>query len=882
MESKALFLVDGSSYIYRAFFALPFLSNSTGLPTNAIYGFARMMNKLLKEHNPTHLAVVFDVSRETFRTKRYKEYKAQRPKTPDELSVQIPYIRKLLDLLGIPRLELEGYEADDVIATLAKKASGEGWRVYIVSPDKDLLQVVSDKIFVIDPLQEKLYTPKEVVEKFGVPPEHIPTYLALVGDKSDNIPGVRGIGAKRAVEIIRKLGDLESIYKRLDSLSPSIKKALAEEKEKAFLSLDLAKVRSDLPIPFDPKILSLSEPNYEGLIKLYSKLEFSSLLKDIAEKRDKDVQHSYKIARSLEDLEAYLGDAEEFAVDLETTSLDPVDAEIVGISLSTEEGSGLYIPLGHKDGRNLDKSEVLKFLKGKLENGTILKVGQNLKYDISVLLKEGIEPRKIFDTMIASYLLNPVKRKHGLEDLALELLGYKMMSYKEATSSLLENMDFSHLPPEKAVFYACEDADIALRLKRELEKRLEEEGLIRLFYEVEMPLVPVLAKMELRGVKVDREKLIDLGKFLESQLERLEREIYEVAGEVFNINSPRQLAKILFEKLKLKPVKRTKTGYSTDVDVLETLSLEHPLPAKVLEYRQLSKLKSTYIDGLLKQIHPKTGRVHTSYVQTGTATGRLSSKNPNLQNIPVRGELGKLLREAFVAEDGYLLVSADYSQIELRILAAMAGEPKLKEAFERGDDIHAATASFIFGVLKEQITPEMRRKAKVVNFGIIYGMSPYGLSKELNIPVKEAEEYINRYFSEYPRVVRFIEDTVRKARERGFVETLFGRKRPIPELFSPKKDEKEQGRRIAINTPIQGTAADLIKMAMIKCQRFIDDRGLDAYMILQVHDELVFEVKKEVAESFAEDVKRIMENAAPEIDVPLKVDVKIGKTWGDW
>ncbi len=880
-SKKHLFLIDGSSYIYRAFYALPFLSNSRGIPTSAVYGFARMINGLLKEHKPTHMAVVFDVSRETFRTERFKDYKAHRPKMPDELSIQIPYIKRLLEALRIPTLELRGFEADDVIGTISRLAEESSWRVTIVSPDKDLLQLVSHKVSLLDPMKEVLYTPAKVVERFGVEPALIPTYLALVGDKSDNIPGVKGVGPKKAKELINSFGDLESIYKRLDAVSPSLRKRLESDRELAFLSLELSSIKRDLPLTFQPEDFELREPDVEALRELYSTLEFSSLMKELPKEQKKQQKTKYRMARSLKEVSDYIKGCKELSVDLETTPLDPVEASIVGISLSRKTGEALYIPVGHEGANNLPLSEVLDTLKGALKSGAVLKVGQNLKYDITVLLGHGVSLSPIFDTMVASYLINPLKKRHSLDELALEYLGYRTVSYKEATSHLLDTMNFSHLSPEEALFYACEDADIALRLKGVLERRLKEEELHELFHKIEMPLVPVLARMERRGVKIDREKLLLLGREIEEKMAQLEAEIYRLAGEKFNINSPKQLSLVLFGKLGLKPKKRTKTGYSTNIEVLEALSLEHPLPAKVLEYRQLAKLKSTYIDGLIKQINRKTGRVHTSYNQTATATGRLSSQNPNLQNIPIRSDLGKLIRDAFVAEEGYFLVAADYSQIELRILASMANDPNLKEAFKRGEDIHTATACRIFGVKPEEVTPNMRREAKVVNFGIIYGMSPYGLSKELKIPVKEAQDYIDRYFAQYPEVVRFIERTIQEAKERGYVKTLFGRKRPVPELFSPKKDEREQGKRIAINTPIQGTAADVIKLAMVKAQRYIDESGVDAHMILQVHDELVFEVKQEDAESFAEAIKEVMEQAAPEIDVPLKVDVKVGKTWGE-
>ncbi len=882
MSDKKLFLIDGSSFIYRAFYALPFLSNSKGLPTHAIFGFARMINRILKEYNPKYMAVIFDAGRVTFRTEKFKDYKAHRPKMPDELVVQLPYIKRLIKLMGIPVLEIEGFEADDVIATLSKKAKEKSFSTIIVSPDKDLLQLVSNKTIVLDPLKEQFFTELEVLKKFGVPPKNIPDLLALTGDVSDNVPGVKGIGKKTALELINRYGSIEEIYKRLDSLKPSIKRKLVEGKENAFLSKELTIVREDLPLPVDIEDLKIKEPNIKELRDLFIELEFSSLLKELPQEALRE-DVSYETVKDIETLRTLLKNSfKEISFDFETTSLDPAKAEIVGIAVSTKEREAFYIPINHPDAK-MDKEEVLSLLNERIfKNKNILKIGQNLKYEMEILLYENKDLEyPIFDTMIASYLLNPIKRTHNLDTIALDYLGYKMQSYKEVTSKLKKEENFSALSVKEAAFYACEDADITMRLKNILEKRLKEEDLTFVFENIEMPLVKVLAKMEFHGVKIDVVKLQLMEKFLKERLKNIEEEIYKIAGEKFNINSPKQLSFILFEKLKLTPVKKTKTGYSTDTEVLEALSLEHPLPAKILEYRQLAKLKSTYVESLMKKANPKTHRVHTSFNQTATATGRLSSSEPNLQNIPIRSDLGKLIREAFIAEKGYLLISADYSQIELRILAALAKEDKLIEAFKKGEDIHTRTACEIFGVPPEKVTPNMRRHAKTVNFGIIYGMSPYGLSKELNISVEEAKKYIDRYFEKYPKVVEFINRTVQFAKEKGYVKTFFGRKRPVPELFSPKREEREFGKRVAVNTPIQGTAADLIKLAMIKIDRLIEEKGINAKMLLQVHDELVFEAEEKIVPEFVNDIREVMENICPELGIPLKVDIKTGKSWGE-
>ena len=880
LDRPSLYLIDGSSYLYRAYFALPFLSNSRGIPTHAAYGFTRMLMKIIKEHQPQYMAVAFDVGRETFRTETYREYKAQRPSMPDELAVQIPYIKEILRALRIPILEMENYEADDVIATLAKRAEKAGFHVVIVTGDKDMLQLVTEHIQVYDPMKEIFYGPREVVEKMGVPPQKIPDLLGLAGDSIDNIPGVKGIGTKSALELIKSLGTLEEIYAHLDRIPSKYRKKLEGEKETAFMSKALVKVRYDLPLEITWDQLERKEPDYKRLRELFRELEFSTLIRELPQ-GEEDRGH-YNLVTSLDQwkgLVEKLSLEREVSFDFETDSLFPVEAHLVGLAVTSREREGWYVPLNHTQGKSLPEGEVLDAFSPLLEDPEKEKVGQNIKYELVLLFSRGYRVEgPLFDTMVASYLLNPGKRTHGLDDLALEYLGYRTVTYKEVTRKGKKEIPFSQVQPEKARDYACEDADITLRLKHILEKQLAEEGLDELFRRLEMPLVPVLARMELAGVKVDKTRLETMAQVLEVQIERLEKEIHRLAGEPFNINSPRQLAHILFEKLKLKPIRKTKTGYSTDVEVLAQLSLEHPLPEKVLEYRQLTKLRSTYVEGLMKVINPKTGRVHTSFNQTVTATGRLSSSEPNLQNIPIRTELGRMIREAFVAEEGYLLLSADYSQIELRILAALSGDEKLLEAFSRGEDIHTRTACEIFGVTPQEVTPELRRRAKVVNFGIIYGMSPYGLSQELKIPVEEAAEYIERYFHRYPRVRSFLDSLIKEAQEKGYVTTLLGRRRFIPEIHSSNRNTRELGKRYAINTPIQGSAADLIKLAMIRIDRFLLEHDLKTRMILQVHDELLLEVAQGELDLVRDTVKDLMEGVYP-LKVPLVVHIGVGKNW---
>ena len=880
LDRARLYLIDGTSYLYRAYFALPFLSNSRGIPTHAAYGFTRMLLKIIKEHKPEYMAVAFDVSRETFRRETYKDYKAQRPPMPDELAVQIPYLKEVVKAFRIPMLELENYEADDVIATLAKRAEAEGFQVVIVSGDKDMLQVVTDSILVFDPMKEVFYGPGEVKERMGVPPQQIPDLLGLAGDSIDNIPGVKGIGLKSALALVKEFGSIEALFQRMDEVPSRYRKKLEGAQEIAQMSKALVKVRQDLPIDVSWEELKLQEPDYSELRRLFRELEFTSLLRDLPQ--DEGEKGNYRLVESLGEWERILWEFQgtsEFSFDFETDSLSPVNANLVGLAITHREREGWYVPLGHSEGTNLSEEEVLKALVPLLEDPQKEKVGQNIKYELVILFSRGYRVEgPLFDTMVASYLLNPGKRSHGLDELALEYLGYRTITYKEIAGKGKKEIPFAQVQLQQARDYACEDADITLRLKHILEEQLKKEGLTELFQQLEMPLVPVLARMELAGVKVDRVKLEAMAEVLKNQIHNLEREIYRLAGETFNINSPRQLAQILFEKLKLKPLRKTKTGYSTDVEVLAQLSLEHPLPEKVLEYRQLTKLKSTYVDGLIKMINPRTGRIHTSFNQTVTATGRLSSSEPNLQNIPVRTEVGRMIREAFVAEGDYLLLSADYSQIELRILAALSRDEKLVEAFKEGEDIHNRTACELFNVTPQEVTPDLRRRSKVVNFGIIYGMSPYGLSQELKIPVEEAADYIQRYFQRYPGVKEFIDRLIEEAQKKGFVSTILGRRRFIPELFSSNRNTRELGKRYAINTPIQGSAADIIKLAMIKIDRYIQERGLKSRMILQVHDELLFEVAPQEMEEVPKKVKEIMEGVYP-LGVPLVVHMGTGKNW---
>lgn len=881
-----LYIIDGNSYIYRAFYAIRGLSTSSGLPTNAVFGFANMLLKIIKEKSPELLAVAFDPKGPTRRHIEFKDYKAQRPPMPKDLVPQVAYIHRLVSAFRIPVFMIEGQEADDVIATLAARARERGIEVTIVTGDKDIMQLVGTGITVYDTLKERVYGPKEVEERFGVHPEKMVEIMGLMGDASDNIPGVPGIGEKTAQALIKQYGSIEAVLAHAKEIAkPKLRQSLIEHAELARKSRELARLKTDLPIPIDFEVLKRREPDAAELMSIFRELEFTSLLRLVTPAPQAEAEYHAVVSEGgLNELIEKLETAAELSIDTETTSLDPLRAELVGISLAIEPYRAWYIPVGHAypgAPMQLDRSTVLSRLKPVLENPGIRKIGQNLKYDLLVLKRNGIDMRGMaFDTMIASYVLNPGKPSHSLEALALEYLNHKVTTYEDVTGQGKNRKPFQEVEIESATHYSCEDADMVLRLKGELEPRLKEHGLEWLFYEIEMPLMEVLAEMERTGVKIDVKFLQVLSKRLEAEIKRSQKEIYEMAGTEFNINSPKQLAEVLFTKLGLSPTKRTKTGFSTNVDVLEELSHIHPLPAEILNYRSLVKLKSTYIDALPAMINPETGRLHTSLNQTVTATGRLSSSEPNLQNIPIRTETGREIRRAFIAEDGGSILSADYSQIELRILAHLSQDPGLIQTFESGEDVHTRTACEIFGLSPDEITPEMRRKAKAVNFGIIYGISAFGLAQNIGVSNTEAKRYIESYFNRYPKVREFIDRTIEDARTNGYVTTLFGRRRFIPELSSNAASVRSFGERTAVNTPIQGTAADMIKLAMIHIHNRLRQEGLSAKMILQVHDELVFEAPDSEIEILKPIVRDGMENVVS-LSVPVKVDMGTGRNWDE-
>jgi len=881
-----LYIIDGNSYIYRAFYAIRGLSTSTGLPTNAVFGFANMLLKVIKDKAPDMLAIVFDPKGPTRRHGEYKEYKAHRPPMPKDLVPQIPYIHKLVEAFRIPVFVIEGQEADDVIATLAREAETQGMDITIVTGDKDILQLVGPHIRVYDTLKEKVYEPRDVEERFSVPPDRVVEIMGLMGDAADNIPGVPGIGEKTAQVLIKQYTTIDNLLAHTHEITkPKLKQSLIEHADLARLSRELAILHTDVPIEIDYDYLKLKVPDSPALLKIFKELEFTALLKHVIQEPEPDVDYrTVLVEKEFQDLISTLSSSEEFCFDTETTSLDPMQAELVGISFAIQPHHAYYVPLGHTylgAPKQINIDRALGALKPIMENPAIRKIGQNIKYDLLVLGHYGLQVKGVsFDTMIASYLLNPGKPSHGMDALALEYLNYKTITYAEVTGSGKKQIGFADVDVKTATRYSGEDADITLRLKQTLSPLLREHNLERLFLDMEMPLMEVLVDMERIGVKINADFLKLMSKKLGIDMAAVEKTIYELAGAEFNINSPKQLAEILFVKLKLTPTKKTKTGFSTNVDVLEELAPVHPLPAEILKYRTLAKLKSTYIDALPLMINPKTGRLHTSLNQTVTATGRLSSSEPNLQNIPIRTDVGREIRQAFIAERGASLLSADYSQIELRVLAHMSGDPALIKTFQNNEDVHTRTASEIFGLTLEEITPEMRRKAKAVNFGIIYGISAFGLAQDIGVSNAEAKRYIDNYFARYPEVRKFIDLTIANAKTKGYVSTLFGRRRFIPELASSAVAVRNFGERMAVNTPIQGTAADLIKLAMINVQKRIAQENLGSKMILQVHDELVFEVPDHEIDRMKTLVKEEMEGVLTLL-VPIRVDMGVGKNWDE-
>jgi len=862
------------------------MSNSKGIPTNATYVFTNMLQKIFKDYEPDYLVVVWDAPGKTFREEKYKEYKATRKETPQDLIPQFDYIRAIVDGFNIATLEKEGYEADDVIATIAEKYKGrKDMEVVIVSGDKDMGQILDENVKMLDTMKEKETNVDTLKEKWGLTPKQLIDLFALLGDSSDNIPGVKGIGEKSAPGLIQQFGSLDGIYQNLDKIPEKIRQKLEAQKKQAYLSRELIELKKNVPLEFKLEDFEVQKPDREKLVSLFRELEFQKLLSEYSQESKEVKRENYELITKPEALEKWVKELKQsasFAFDIETTSPEPMKAEPVGFSFATEEGRGCYLPFAHKTGlgeEQLGKKQVFEQLKPVLESEQLKKIGQNIKYDYIVLIRAGMKPEGYaFDTMLASYLFNPRRRTHNLNDLALEYFGHKMISFEDIAGKGKSQRLFSEIDLKSACQYSAEDADITLRLYHKLAPLLKQHNLERLYYEIELPLSLVLARMEMAGVKIDAQILKSLSRELSEKEDELKREIFEMAKGEFNLDSPRQLSEVLFQRLNLPTKKKTKTGFSTNVDVLNELALVHPLPKKIIEYRTLSKLRSTYTDALIQLINPETGRIHTSYNQTITATGRLSSSDPNLQNIPARTPEGRKIREAFIPEKGFKIMSADYSQIELRVLAHFSEEPALLDAFEKGEDIHSRTAIEVFGVKPEQLTPELRRKAKVINFGVLYGMSDFGLSQELGIEPKEAKKYIEQYFERYPRVRKFLDQVLDEARKNLCIRTILNRLCKFPDINSENQIVRKAAEREAINAPMQGSAADIIKVAMVKIDRIMQEKKLKSRMIMQVHDELVFEVEENEIEELKKLVKSEMESAV-KLKVPLKVDIGVGHNW---
>lgn len=922
-----LVLVDGSSYLYRAFHAFPPLTNSAGEPTGAMYGVLNMLKSLISQVQPSHIAVVFDAKGKTFRDEMFEQYKSHRPPMPDDLRKQIQPLHDIIRALGIPLLVIEGVEADDVIGTLAVAASKANQKVLISTGDKDMAQLVDDNIMLINTMNNTLLDREAVIEKYGIPPELIIDYLALMGDSADNIPGVAGVGEKTALGLLQGIGSMAEIYANLDKVAElpirgakKLGDKLLAEKEMADLSYRLATIKTDVALDITPEQLTLGASNNDQLTEYFGRYEFKRWLNEVMNGADSITKNNeqptkinhyqatpalaqdnsdetlpaiqidrsrYETLLTEADLNRWvekLKQAKLFALDTETDNLDYMAANLVGISFALENGEAAYLPLQLDylgAPKTLEKTTALALLKPILENPTIQKVGQNFKYDLTIFARNGIDVQGVaFDTMLESYVLNSTGR-HNMDDLAKRYLGHQTISFEEIAGKGKNQLTFNQIPLEKAAEYAAEDADVTMKLQQVLwEKLSKEPTLEKLFKEMELPLLGVLSRMERRGVLINRDALFLQSNEIANRLSELEEQAYVLAGQPFNLASTKQLQEILFDKLGLPVIQKTPKGApSTNEEVLEELAFSHELPKVLVEHRGLSKLKSTYTDKLPQMVNPQTGRVHTSYHQAVTATGRLSSSDPNLQNIPIRNEEGRRIRQAFIARGGFTVVAADYSQIELRIMAHLSQDQGLINAFTQGKDIHRSTAAEIFGVTLDEVTSEQRRNAKAINFGLIYGMSAFGLSRQLGIGRADAQNYMDLYFKRYPGVQTFMHDIREKAKAQGYVETLFGRRLYLPDINSSNGMRRKAAERVAINAPMQGTAADIIKRAMIQLDQKLQNDP-DIAMIMQVHDELVFEVRSEKLAFYSELIKTQMESAA-DLVVPLIVDVGQGTNWDE-
>jgi DNA polymerase-1 len=916
-EQKPVVLIDGSSYLYRAFHALPPLTTSTGQPTGAVRGVANMLRKMIKDYQPDYIGVIFDAKGKTFRDEMFEHYKANRPPMPDDLRAQVEPLHALIRAMGLPLIVEDGVEADDVIGTFARQLAAEGRPVIISTGDKDMAQLVDQHVTLVNTMTDTVLDPDGVVKKFGIPPSLIIDYLALMGDKVDNIPGVPGVGEKTALALIQGLGSLENIYANLEKVADldfrgakKMPEKLAEHRDMAFMSYQLATIKTDCVLKETLEDLRPAEPDREALERMFRELEFKSWLNEtqssepartrpatVAPPASADAavealqlsHDGYETILTLADLERWieaLDKAKLFAFDTETTSLNYMDAELVGVSFAIKPGVAAYVPVAHDypgAPDQLDRDQALALLKPLLESDRHRKIGQNLKYDMSVLANYDITLRGVeYDTMLESYVLDSVATRHDMDSLALKYLGHKNIAFSEIAGKGSKQLTFNQVGIEEAARYAAEDADVTLQLHQALWPKLEQvPSLVKVFREIDMPLVPVLSRIERNGCQLDADMLRRQSNELAKKMVELEQKAWDVAGQQFNLSSPKQLGEILYGKLEIPVVKKTPTGQpSTAEAVLEELALDYELPQVIMDYRSVAKLKSTYTDKLPEMISRRSGRLHTSYHQAVAATGRLSSSDPNLQNIPVRSEEGRRIRQAFVAPKGRKLVAADYSQIELRIMAHLSGDAGLLDAFAKGLDIHRATAAEVAGKQVDEVTDLERRNAKAINFGLIYGMSAFGLAKQLGIGRQEAQQYVDSYFEKYPGVKRYMERTRAEAADNGYVETLFGRRLYLPDIHSRNANIRQGAERTAINAPMQGTAADIIKRAMIDVDRWLAESRIDAQMIMQVHDELVFEVADADVEQLVKEVSTRMA-AAVKLDVPLVVDPGVGSNWDE-
>ena len=914
-DAKHLYLVDGSGFIFRAFHALPPLNAPDGTPTNAVFGFCQMLARLVQDMRADRLAVIFDAGRKSFRNDFYADYKAHRPEPPPELVPQFALIRDATRAFNVPSIELAGFEADDLIAAYCRAATAAGYRVTIVSSDKDLMQLVHDGVEMYDPIKLKRIGREEVIEKFGVPPEKVVDVQALAGDSTDNVPGVPGIGLKTAAQLIIEYGDLETLLARAGEIKqPKRRETLIENKEKALVSRRLVQLDAAAPLPEPIEAFAVKAAERETLRAFFQKMGFQRLITKLDAAPDPSApppapgaapakapgkpEQRYELVQSIDGLKAWIARATAagfVAFDTETTSLDATRAELVGFSLAIVPGEACYVPLGHRPAgggleltampAQIPLADAIAAMKPLLEDPSVLKIGHNIKYDAQVLNRKDydIAVGPIDDTMLISFVLDAGSHNHGMDDLSERHLEHKTISYDEVTGTGKTRLSFAEVALDKALGYAAEDADVTLRLHETLKPRLIRERLVTVYETMDRPLVPVLTQMEAAGIKVDPDALRRLSNEFGRTMASLETEIHSLAGREFNVGSPKQLGEILFDELKLPGGKKGKTGaYSTHSDVLEDLADAHPLPKKILDWRLVQKLKSTYADSLVEQINPATGRIHTSYAMAGAATGRLSSTDPNLQNIPVRSEEGRRIRAAFIAEPGHKLLSVDYSQIELRLVAEIAGVEPLKQAFRDGIDIHALTASQVFGVPLDKMDPMTRRNAKAINFGIIYGMSAFGLARQIGVAQGEASAFIKAYFERYPGIRAYMDKAKETARKQGYVTTLFGRRCHVKTIADKNPVMRSFAERQAINAPIQGTAADIIKRAMIRVPPALASAGLKARMLLQVHDELVFEMPDAEVEATTALVRKVMEGAAApavSLGVPLIADAGVGTTW---